>query len=245
MTTPPRRSASGPGPATSSSRSAPPAPSSRSADTPAADPSGAVAGFADATGRFLPLVATLNAARVLDAAATPARRRPRRAVPSWPCPPRPGADGLVHGALLRGRAHPEPSTRHRRRCTGCAWRNSTPAHLARAAVEGLLCALADGLDALVATGASRATGPPDRRRRPVGGGAADRPAGSSAAPVVVPPAGEYVADGAARQAAWVALGGQHAPQWTLDGTEVYQADPTPVVREQYGQARELVLDRPR
>ena len=27
-----------------------------------------VAGFADATGRFLPLVATLNAARVLDAA---------------------------------------------------------------------------------------------------------------------------------------------------------------------------------
>src|SRR4051812_14248711 len=34
------------------------------ADVPAADPSGAVAGFADATGRFLPLVATLNAARV-------------------------------------------------------------------------------------------------------------------------------------------------------------------------------------
>jgi len=33
------------------------------------DASGAVAGFADATGRHLPLVATLNAARVLDAAA--------------------------------------------------------------------------------------------------------------------------------------------------------------------------------
>src|SRR4051794_19189921 len=31
------------------------------------DPSGTVAGFADADGRFLPLVATLNAARVLDA----------------------------------------------------------------------------------------------------------------------------------------------------------------------------------
>src|SRR5690606_4097140 len=30
------------------------------------DPSGAVAGFADASGAFLPLVATLNAARVLD-----------------------------------------------------------------------------------------------------------------------------------------------------------------------------------
>src|SRR5262249_13808855 len=38
-------------------------------DTPAADASGQVAGFADAPGRFLPLVATLNAARVLTAGA--------------------------------------------------------------------------------------------------------------------------------------------------------------------------------
>src|SRR5260370_44845 len=36
---------------------------------PAADESGAVAGFADATGRFLPLVATINAARVLTVTA--------------------------------------------------------------------------------------------------------------------------------------------------------------------------------
>jgi xylulokinase len=38
-------------------------------ETPSADPSGAVAGFADATGRFLPLVCTANAGRVLTAAA--------------------------------------------------------------------------------------------------------------------------------------------------------------------------------
>jgi xylulokinase len=38
-------------------------------DTATADPSGIVAGFADATGRYLPLVSTLNAARVLEAAA--------------------------------------------------------------------------------------------------------------------------------------------------------------------------------
>lgn len=37
-------------------------------DVPARDESGAVAGFADATGRFLPLVCTLNGAKVLDAA---------------------------------------------------------------------------------------------------------------------------------------------------------------------------------
>ena len=34
-----------------------------------ADPSGAIAGFADATGRFLPLVCTINAALVLDSVA--------------------------------------------------------------------------------------------------------------------------------------------------------------------------------
>ena len=38
-------------------------------DTPTADATGAVAGFADATGRFLPLVCTLNATKVTDAIA--------------------------------------------------------------------------------------------------------------------------------------------------------------------------------
>ena len=38
-------------------------------ESPTADPSGEVAGFADATGRFLPLVCTLNAAKVVDAVA--------------------------------------------------------------------------------------------------------------------------------------------------------------------------------
>ena len=40
---------------------------------PSADPSGAVAGFADATGRYLPLVCTLNASKVTDAVGAPAR----------------------------------------------------------------------------------------------------------------------------------------------------------------------------
>src|SRR5690606_32836184 len=39
-------------------------------DVAVADPAGAVAGFADAAGGFLPLGATLNAARVLDATAS-------------------------------------------------------------------------------------------------------------------------------------------------------------------------------
>ena len=39
------------------------------ANEPCADPTGAVAGFADATGRFLPLVCTLNATKVTDTVA--------------------------------------------------------------------------------------------------------------------------------------------------------------------------------
>ena len=38
-------------------------------EAPVADPTGVVAGFADATGRYLPLVCTLNAAKVLDTVA--------------------------------------------------------------------------------------------------------------------------------------------------------------------------------
>jgi xylulokinase len=37
-------------------------------DSPTHDRSGVVAGFADATGRYLPLACTLNGSRVLDAA---------------------------------------------------------------------------------------------------------------------------------------------------------------------------------
>lgn len=62
-------------------------------------------------------------------------------------------------------------------------------------------------------------------------------------PVVVPPPGEYVADGAARQAAWVALGGAAPPAWHLAGTEEYDAEPVPAIRERYAAAREHHLDR--
>ncbi|MDP9416980.1 MAG: FGGY family carbohydrate kinase, partial [Actinomycetota bacterium] len=120
-------------------------------DVPAKDPSGTVAGFADATGRFLPLVCTLNAARVLDATAALLgvdHDELSRLALSAPT----GADGLVLVPYLEGERTP-----NRPDATGALHglrlRTSTPAHLARAAVEGLLCGLADGLDALVACGA--------------------------------------------------------------------------------------------
>ncbi|WP_433529624.1 xylulokinase [Micromonospora sp. CA-263727] len=211
------------------------------ASAPTADPSGTVAGFADASGRFLPLVCTLNAARVLDAAAALLQVDLDQLSDLALAAPA-GADGLVMVPYLEGertpnRPHASGSVH------GLTLRTSTPAHLARAAVEGMLCALADGLDALAAQGAAV------RRVILVGGGARSAAVRRIAAqvfgcPVVVPPPGEYVADGAARQAAWLALGDSEPPSWTPAGTEEYAAEPVPAIRERYAQARERHLDRP-
>ncbi|MEU4817897.1 xylulokinase [Micromonospora aurantiaca] len=204
------------------------------ADTPAADSTGAVAGFADATGRYLPLVCTLNAARVLDAAATLLGvDLDRLGELALSAPP--GADGLVLVPYLEGERTPD-RPHATGELKGLTLRTSTPAHLARAAVEGMLCGLADGLDALIAQGA-RAD-----RIILVGGGARSEAVRRIAPqvfgrPVVVPPPGEYVADGAARQAAWVALGGDTPPAWSIGDTEEYTGEAVPAIRERYAHAR--------
>ncbi|MFC4072190.1 xylulokinase [Actinoplanes subglobosus] len=198
------------------------------------DPTGTVAGFADTTGRFLPIVVTLNAARVLDAAAK-LLGVGHEELSKLALSEKAGAGGLVLVPYLEGERTP-----NRPDATGSihglTLRTSTPAHLARAAVEGMLCALADGLDALTASGAVA------DRIVLVGGGARSEAVRRIAPalfgrPVVVPPAGEYVADGAARQAAWVTVGGDLPPVWSADTPEVYEADSVPSIREQYAAAR--------
>ena len=62
--------------------------------------------------------------------------------------------------------------------------------------------------------------------------------------MLVPPPGEYVADGAARQAAWVASGGETAPTWSAEAPEVYEDASVPLIRQQYAAARDAVIDRP-
>ncbi|WP_432522598.1 xylulokinase [Kineococcus sp. SYSU DK006] len=210
-------------------------------DVATSDPSGLVAGFADATGRYLPLVCTLNAARVLDSAARLLgvdHEELSRLALSAPA----GAGGLVLVPYLEGERTPvRPDATGA--LHGLTLSTSTPAHLARATVEGLLCGLADGLDALVEQGV------PVGRVVLVGGGARSEavrrlaPA-VLARPVVVPEPGEYVADGAARQAAWVLAGGEAPPEWELGASQVFEADPTPHVRERYAQVRDLTATRP-
>jgi xylulokinase len=208
--------------------------------TPMTDPTGTVAGFADATGYFLPLVTTLNAARVLDATARLLgvdHAELSRLALSAP----PGAGGLVLVPYLEGERTPNKpyatGALH-----GLTLSTAEPAHLARAAVEGLLCGLADGLAAVAAGGT------PVRRVFLVGGGARSEAVRRIApavlgVPVLVPPPGEYVADGAARQAAWVLAGGDTPPIWPSAATEVHEADPVPAVRERYAEVRDLTAPR--
>jgi xylulokinase len=172
------------------------------------DGSGLVAGFADATGRYLPLVCTLNAARVLGATAA-MLGTDLAGLDALALAARPGSAGLTLLPYLDGERTPNlPDAAGS--LLGMTRSNMTAANLARAAVEGMLCCLADGLDAL------RAQGVPVRRVLLIGGAAAS-PAVRAVAgdlfgvPVEVPPVAEYVAIGAARQAAW-ALSGD-LPTW--------------------------------
>ncbi|GMA85269.1 hypothetical protein GCM10025868_05190 [Angustibacter aerolatus] len=206
---------------------------------PTADPTGLVTGFADATGAYLPLACTLNAARVLDTAArilgVDHEGLARLAMQAAP-----GAGGVVLLPYLDGERTP-----NRPDAAGTLHGITTstgPAEIARAAVEGLLCSLADALDHLVA-----ATGQPVRRIVMVGGGARNAAVRALAPAVLgqsvhVPGEAEYVALGAARQAAWAAAGTAEPPHWALPDVRTFEAEPTPHVREQYAGLRDRTED---
>ena len=201
--------------------------------TPAHDASGLVTGFADATGAFLPLACTLNGARVLDAA--------KRVLgvtydefDALALSAAPGAGGLVHVPYLEGERTPNlPGATGV--LTGMTLASLTPANYARASVEGLLCLMGACLDAV------RAQGVAIEAVSLVGGGVRWASARRLApavlgVPVDVPPADEYVAVGAARQAAWALAGGEEPPAWEIAGVEHLTAAPAPEVRAAYDRA---------
>jgi xylulokinase len=210
-------------------------------DAPTHDGSGAVAGFADATGDFLPLVCTLNAAKVLDATARllgcDHERFDDLALSSAP-----GSGGVVMLPYFDGERVP-----NRPEATGevAGLRSDVrPEQLARAAVEGVVCGLLDGLDALRAQGVGAA------RILLVGGAARSRAvrqvlADLAGLPVVVPDVGEAAATGAAVQAAAVLAGeptDEVARRWGLGGgaeqAPSAAASAAPEVRAAYEALRE-------
>jgi xylulokinase len=167
-------------------------------DSPTADPTGAVCGFADATGRYLPLVCTLNATKVTDATAhllgVDLQELDQMALAVDA-----GAGGIVFVPYLDGERTP-----NRPDATGTITGLRSDVgreQLARSAFEGVVCGLLDGLDALGAAGVAT-----DGRLFLVGGGARSAAyrqilADLAQRPVVVTAEDELVALGACVQAA--------------------------------------------
>ena len=194
------------------------------ATSPTTDPSGTVAGFADAAGGFLPLVATLNATKVtetvarwldvdvarLSAMALAAPPRPELAlVPYFDgerTPDLPHASGLWRG--LRN--------------------DTTREDLARAAFSGVVNGLLAGVDALASAGVEM-----DGSLRLIGGGARSPAyrqitADLWGSPVTVHTDAEPVATGACVQAAaaYVERGPRDvALSWRLDAGTSVEPDP--------------------
>lgn len=210
-------------------------------DTPTRDPSGAVAGFADADGGHLPLVCTLNATKVTDSVAR------------WL-----GTDAAGLSTLALSAAD-EPGTAtlvphfdgertpNRPDATGTflgLTNATTAAQLALAAHDGVLCGLVDGIDHLARSGA-----PTGGRRFLVGGGGRSpayrqRAADLLGRALIVPDGDELVRTGAAAQAARTYAGEPLATitaRWGLGtGSEIAPVHEAEEVLERH---RDAVEDR--
>lgn len=195
-------------------------------EAPVADSTGAVAGFADAAGGYLPLVCTLNATKVTDAFA-----RILGVEPDWlgrmALATEPGARGVVLVPYLDGERTPNlPDASG----TLAGLRSDTTAEqIARAAFEGVVCGLLDALDALGAAGVETNAG----RLVLTGGGARSDAyqrifAEFSGRSISVAGPGEHVAAGAALQAAATLAGvpaGELSSSWDLTTAKIVEASP--------------------
>ncbi len=202
---------------------------------PTNDASGIIAGFADATGNYLPLACTLNAARVINAGAAVLNVSLDQFA-DLALTAKPGADGLVLLPFLDGERTPNlPNAKGSMH--GLTRSNLTPANFARACIEGMLCSLAEASD--VITNFGQGTKP--NRVVLIGGAAASKAVQEIAAtlfnvPVHIPPAAEYVADGAARQASWALSGSKNPPTWEIKGSVIKDVNYQESVRKAYREA---------
>lgn len=201
---------------------------------PSYDMTASITGFADCTGHWLPLACTLNASRIIDAGcamlgvdydglATLSERS------------EPGAGGITVIPYFEGERTPNrpdaTASMH-----GMTLGNCTQPNVARAFVESLLCSQRDCLELV------RDLGVEVRRVLLIGGGARSEAVRACAAAVLgvdveLPVADEYVAIGAARQAAWTLSGEENPPSWRLEVERVLTGAPTPDVYERYVSCR--------
>jgi xylulokinase len=204
--------------------------------TPSAMPdhTGAIAGFADAAGGHLPLLAMLNSARVMAATAT-MLGVDLATLDSLAQAAGSDAGGLTFLPYLDGER--SPNLPHATgSLAGLTRSNMSPENLARASVLGVLTSLAEGIDVLRQSG-----GAPDKVLL-IGGGSKSQALRQAAAtifnlPVEIPTTREYVALGAAKQAAWAATG--ELPDWKRSIEAAYEpeGDWGFGVRERYAEVR--------
>jgi len=195
------------------------------------EPTGTVAGFADATGEFLPLVCTLNGARNLGAAAevlgVTLAQFSELALSAEP-----GSQGVTFLPYLEGERTP-PLPNAAGQIVGLTLANMTPANIARATIEGVLWSLAYGVEVL-----QEQTGKISSIT--LTGGASQSQAVRQIAtavfglPTVVTDTFESVAVGAARQAAWALTG--TFPEW--QGPIIAHQDPTAADQQSAAQIME-------
>ncbi|MGA0079572.1 MAG: xylulokinase [Candidatus Nanopelagicus sp.] len=202
-------------------------------DTPSKDQSGEVAGFADLTGRYLPLVCTLNAARVLDALSK-LLGKSHDEIGKLALAAKPGCDGLTMLGYFEGERTPNrPDAKGL--LAGITNSNLTAENIARAGIEAIICGLVDSITSLQLSGAQI-------ERVMIIGGAAKNPGIGPIASAILGrqvmtfSPREFVADGAARQAAWALLG--ELPNWKIPDVIEFNEKSAPFVLDQHRKLKE-------
>jgi xylulokinase len=192
-------------------------------------------GFADATGNFLPLACTLNAAKIFNTVATTLGISFEE-FSSLALNAPTGAEGLRIIPHFDGERTPN-RPQARGSFSGVTHSNFTKANIARAAIEGVVAGMVYATQAVKKLGVSYS-------RVLLIGGAAKNPAVQQIAAdffgkvIHIPPTGEYVADGAAKQAAWALTGKENPPQWRLG--EVKEVSPSSQTEEVVTRYMELI-----
>ena len=177
------------------------------------DSSGEVAGFADATGNFLPLACTLNAAKIFNTVAR-SLSLSFEEFSSLALSAKAGAEGLRMIPHFDGERTPN-KPRAKGSLHGITHSNFTKENIARASIEGVIAGM------IYAARAVERLGVPYSRILLIGGAAKNSAVQQISADLFgrtihIPAMGEYVADGAAKQAAWALSGKQNPPNWFLD-----------------------------
>lgn len=208
---------------------------------PAHDPTGNVAPFCSSSGGWLPLVCTMNATNVVTGTVELLGRTVADIDPALDSTA-PGANGLVFLPFLNGERTPDlPNARGS--LHGVSATNFTPAHLIRAAVEGVSFGILNGLDLVL-------EGKPAEVIQVIGGGARSRGwrqllADATGASIQVPSEEEPGCLGAAMQAMVAFSKEQGHPRSFADVAGTVQVNaaatctPRPELRAAYDHARAL------